>query len=136
MPRRLGFEDGEDDDDVDLQWNRQMMVEDDPAVELQHRNAMAWRRQQWVDGRALMMSCLFVSIRPEDLLRGMAAIATRRLRWWFDAFLFGALRSKGDRVVARAKTERMRWWLEAWILWCPFRYQDRASRLRRWLSDP
>jgi len=115
------FESGsEDDDDVDLG--------EDPAVELQHRNAAAWSRQQWVEG--------LVVIRPEDLLRFAAALATRRLRWWFDAFLFGALRSKGDRVVARAKTERMRWWLEAWILWCPFRYQDRASRLRRWLSDP
>jgi len=105
MPRRLGFEDGEDDDDVDLQWNRQMMVEDDPAVELQHRNAMAWRRQQWVDGRALVMSCLFVSIRPEDLLRGMAAIATRRLRWWFDAFFFGALRSEDLPRPSRPTTQ-------------------------------
>ena len=97
MPRRLGFEDGEDDDDVDLG--------EDPAVELQHRNAMAWRRQQWVDGRALVMSRLFVSIRPEDLLRGMAAIATRRLRWWFDAFFFGALRSEDLPRPSRPTTQ-------------------------------
>ena len=93
-----------DDDDVDLG--------EDPAVELQHRNAAAWSRQQAAEARFVMMSCHHVVIRPEDLLRFAAALATRRLRWWFDAFLFGALRSKGDRVVARAKTERMRWWLE------------------------